>query len=235
MASSERTNEAATAAPTPAAASTATPAPAAEAAEAGSRAADQGGSAGQYSPGPATAATPVDGARISCLTNAQYHSGREAFLDTVHRWFMFTVIALGTGALIDLLPKEHIVPGTVLSIGLKEIFAASAAIIAALDLTFDLSNRARMHAMQKRRYFELLAQLNAGEKTPDQVRVCIDQYSADEEPQYRVMIFACWNAAQLTIYGDKAHRFDIPMVAGWFKNWFRRPSAHYDLKASTTS
>jgi len=33
------------------------------------------------------------------------------------------------------------------AVGLKEIFAASAAIIAALDLTFDLSNRARIHSL----------------------------------------------------------------------------------------
>jgi hypothetical protein len=218
MGSSERTDEAST---TAAAASTA-------AASTGTRGNQERPDAAS---GPATAATPIDRARISCLTNAQYHSGREAFLDTVHRWFMFAVIALGAGALIDLLPKEHIVPGTVLSIGLKELFAASAAIIAALDLTFDLSNRARAHAMQKRRYFEFLGELNAGEKTPDQVRVCIDQYSADEEPAYRIMIFTCWNAAQLTVYGKDAQRIDIPLVAGWFKNWFRRPSAHYDLKA----
>jgi hypothetical protein len=227
MASSERTTGAASAAAagTEARAASATEARAAEQNE--RRAGKEGSS------GPPAAASPVDGARVSCLTNAQYHSGREAFLDTVHRWFMFTVIALGTGALIDLLPKDHVVPGTVLSIGLKELFAASAAIIAALDLTFDLSNRARAHAMQKRRYFELLGQLNAGEKTPDQVRVCIDQYSADEEPPYRVMIFACWNAAQLTVYGEAAHHIDIPLIADWFKNWFRRPSAHYELKAST--
>jgi hypothetical protein len=116
---------------------------------------------------------------------------------------------------------------------MKELFAACSAVIAALDLTFDLSNRARAHAMQKRRYFEPLSQLNSGEKSPDQVRVCIDQYSADEEPQYRIMIFACWNSAQLTIYGEDAQRIDIPVVAGWFKNWLRRPSAHYDLKTKT--
>jgi hypothetical protein len=202
---------------------------AASAAEARTSAGDQ--ARAYTTSGPATAATGIDGARISCLMNAQYHSGREAFLDTVHRWFMFAVIALGTGALIDLLPREHVVPGT-LSIGLKELFAASAAIIAALDLTFDLSNRARGHAMHKRRYFELLAALNAGEKTPEQVRVCIDQFSADEEPQYRVMIFACWNAAQLTVYGKDAQRIRIPMLADWFKNWIRRPSAHFDLEAS---
>lgn len=180
------------------------------------------------SSGSEAAKTGLDAARISCLTNAQYHSGREAFLDNVHRWFMFTVIVLGTGALIDLFPKD-LALGSV-SAGVKELFAASAAVIAALDLTFDLSNRARSHAMQKRRYYELLGQLNAGEKTPEEVRVCIDQYSADEEPAYRVMIFSCWNAAQLTVYGDNAMAFDIPVIAGLFKNWFRRPSAHYQLK-----
>ena len=189
------------------------------------------GASSDTSSGPAAATARIDSARISCLTNAQYHAGREAFLDTLHRWFMFTVIALGAGALLDLFPKEHVLTATALSVDLKELFAASAAIVAALDLTFDLSNRARMHAMQKRRYFELLAQLNAGEKTPDQVRVCIDQYSADEEPPYRVMIFTCWNAAQLSVFGDEAKAFDIPIVAGWFKNWFRRPSAHYNLRA----
>jgi hypothetical protein len=235
MAGSERTDQAdkagATTASEAAATAGAASATAASGSFSGSR--EQAGAVtSEYPSGPATAASPLDAARISCLTNAQYHSGREAFLDTVHRWFMFTVIALGAGALIDLLPKEHIVPGTALSIGLKELFAASAAIIAALDLTFDLSNRARQHAMQKRRYFELLGQLNAGEKTPEQVRVCIDQFSADEEPPYRVMIFACWNAAQLTVYGNDAHRIHIPLIAGWFKNWFRRPSAHYDLETS---
>lgn len=193
---------------------------------------DQERASSYASSGPEAAASPLDAARISCLTNAQYHAGREAFLDTVHRWFMFAVIALGAGALIDLFPKEQVAHGS-LTIGLKEFFAASAAIIAALDLTFDLSNRARSHALQKRRYFELLSQLNGGERTSEQVRVCIDQFSADEEPAYRVMIFACWNQAQITVYGEKALKIDIPWYAAWFKNWFRRPSANYELTTKT--
>jgi hypothetical protein len=237
MGSSERTDQTATAAAqgapaasaAPTAAPTTTTAGTAAAAEAtrerlglgtGQREKGFGGPAAAPSRSEA-AASSVDGARISCLMNAQYHSAREAFLDTLHRWFMFSVIVLGAGALIDLLP--------ILRVGTKELFAASSAIIAALDLTFDLSNRARAHAMQKRRYFELLSQLNSGEKSPEQVRVCIDQYSADEEPQYKVLIFACWNAAQLTIYGNDAHRIQIPVISGWFKNWLRRPSAYYDI------
>ena len=106
------------------------------------------------SPGSVASATPLEAITISCLTNAHYHSGREAFLDTVHRWFMFMVIALGATALTDVFPRiSHSVFGLSLDIGaVKEACAASAAIIAALDLTFDLSNRARSHSMMKRRY-----------------------------------------------------------------------------------
>lgn len=229
MASSERAEAAtsATATSTPATPTPATSTPATSSEAEG--AFDQGGSGKRLSR-PAASAEALNAARISCLMNAQYHSGREAYLDTVHRWFMFIVIALGAGAMADLLPKGDDLTLGGLSIGLKELFAASAAVIAALDLTFDLSNRARVHSMQKRRYFELLAQLNEGEKSPEQVRVCIDEFSADEEPAFRVMIFSCWNSAQVTIYGRDAHQIDIPWYANWFKNWFRMSSASYDLK-----
>ena len=46
-------------------------------------------------------------ARADCLMNARYHSAREAFLDTVHRWFMFAVIAFGAVAVVDLAPKKR--------------------------------------------------------------------------------------------------------------------------------
>jgi len=59
----------------------------------------------------------------------------------------FTVIALGPAALVDILPYTN--PNHA-SVGFKEVFAAGAAIIAALDLTFDLSNRAREHSLMKR-------------------------------------------------------------------------------------
>jgi hypothetical protein len=75
-----------------------------------------------------------------------------------------------------------------------------------------------------------LAQLNANEKSPEQVHVCINQYSADEEPQYRVMLLACWNAAQSTIFGEHAIQYDISGWSNFFKNWFRRPAADFKLK-----
>lgn len=158
MASSERT-EAGTPPGAEAGASPRTPPGAG--AEAGRLAAQEGRQSAYAVPisGPMANATALEKVTVSCLANAHYHSSREAYLDTVHRWFMFFVIALGAAALTDALPKLiDLVFGTTINPALfKEACAAFVAIIAALDLTFDLSNRARSHAMMKRRYYELLA------------------------------------------------------------------------------
>ena len=221
MANSERTE-------TPSAATTTTTAQSAAAsaatAPASATRADAEDRRGQP-PGPKAAATPLEAVTISS-TNAHYHASREAFLDTEHRWFMFLVIALGAAALTDALPKlVNAIFGIQFDpILFKEGCAAAAAIIAALDLTFDLSNRARNHAMMRRRYFELLANIREGHKTPEQGRVCLDEFSADEEPAYRVLYLSSWNAAQKTVFGNNALKIRISFWANIFKNWWRRPS-----------
>ena len=73
----------------------------------------------------------IEGLRCDLFMNARYHASREAFLDTVHRSFMFLIIVLGAAAVTDLLDAEfHWVKG---------IFAACAVVLAAFDLTADLS------------------------------------------------------------------------------------------------
>jgi hypothetical protein len=156
------------------------------------------------------------------LTNAHYHASREAFLDTVHRWFMFGVIASGAAAIISILPEDQ--PW------LAPAFAAGAAILGALDLTFDLSNRARAHAMMRRRYLELLADFREGIRPFENVIACLDRYSAYEEPQYRVLFLSCWNRAQESVYGVDAQAFDITARALFMKNIFRRPGATYPVR-----
>jgi hypothetical protein len=156
--------------------------------------------------------------------NARYHATREAFLDNVHRWFMFAVIALGAAALIDIFPQTN----SHGAVGLKEIFAATAAIIAALDLTFDLSNRARTHSLMKRRYFELIADLVAKDKTPEQVEACIERFNADEEPAYHALIATSYNAAQEMVYGKDAYSYAIPRFHLACKNFWRFGGTTYD-------
>lgn len=154
----------------------------------------------------------IDGLRCDALTNARYHSVREGFMDTAHRWLLFFVIVAGTGAVVDVIATSAIAKG---------VLGAVAAALAALDLTFDLSNRARMHALMKRRYFELLADLAERKKTADEVEACIHRYSADEEPAYHALLRDSWNAAQQMVYGDEAQHLPLPWHHRWFMNWLR--------------
>lgn len=190
MASSERT-EAASQAPSATSATAASP---------------QTG-AGQGASSPAAPETPgIDGFRCVCLMNARYHSTREAFLDTVHRWLMFGIIVFGASSIIDFLSPWTKVASGALTAG-----------FGALDLVFDLSNRARAHALMKRRYFELLADVTEGHKNVTEGYACMHRLSADEEPAYHALINASWNAAQEMVYGSEAEKYKI----GWFRTVFK--------------
>jgi hypothetical protein len=162
--------------------------------------------------------------RVSCIMNAHYHGAREGFLDTTHRWFMFAVIVFGAAAFADLIPKsENDHKENVL----KGFLGAGAALFGALDLTFDLSNRARAHSLMKRRYYELLAELREGKKSSAETRVCLDRFSADEEPPYRALLLSCWNRTQREVHGTDAYHFHIPWLHRLFKNWFRWTSTDF--------
>jgi hypothetical protein len=163
--------------------------------------------------------TSEEGVNLNCLMNARYHSAREAFLDGVHRWFMFGIIIAGAGSVSGLF--EELVPN------FNVICGVVAAILGAADLAFDLSNRARTHALMKRRYFELLSDFRDGQKTLSQVEACTHRYSADEEPAYHALLMGSWNAAQKMVYGDKAELLDIPNSHRWFQNWWRYEGYDY--------
>ncbi|MBZ9858558.1 hypothetical protein [Mesorhizobium sp. CA12] len=177
--------------------------------------------------GPGAASEPKadeEGVTLNCLMNARYHSAREAFLDAVHRWFMFGVIISGAGAVSGLfeeaIPNFNIICGVV------------AAVLGAADLAFDLSNRARMHALMKRRYFELLSDLRDGQKTISQAEACTHRYSADEEPAYNALLMASWNAAQQSVYGERAALLDIPRSHRWLQNFWRYEGTDYSYRES---
>lgn len=158
--------------------------------------------------------------RAACLMNARYHSAREGFLDSVHRGLMLGVVICGSGSVPALLSSWSLLP---------TFLASLAALFGALDLVFDLSNRARAHAMMKRRYFELIADLEEERKSPSEVRGCIHRYSADEEPVFQVVILLAHNAAQEMVYGDEAVRYVIPKFDMIRRNFLRLDEKAYPV------
>jgi len=128
--------------------------------------------------------------------NARYHASREAFLDTVHRFLMFMIIILGAAAVTELVNAPW----------LKGAFAASAVVFAAFDLTADLSNRARCHALMKRRYFELLADLIGEKRSPVDVEEHILAPQAVFTPSFQLSF-----AATLALIA--AYQYGLPLRA----------------------
>jgi len=220
MASSERT------APdtTPAAASTAADTSAVS--PASSVAADKGLSG---NPSSGAASSALEGFRVDCLMNARYHSAREAFLDGVHRWLMFGIIVFGSAVVIDLF--ESVFPSSFV----KALFAAFPVILGALDLTFDLSNRARIHAQIKRRYFELLADVAERMKTMEQAEAAMHRCSADEEPAYHALLATAWNAAQEMVYGDRAKHYKLSWWERGAKQFRRFEGSRFPVAEGASS
>jgi hypothetical protein len=158
----------------------------------------------------------LKGFRVDCLANARYHAAREAFLDSIHRWLMFGVILFGSAAMLDVFGAEF--PSSAL---VKAVLVAFPVVLGALDLTFDLSNRARTHALMKHRYFELLAEVVSGDKTIEEADSTTHRCSADEEPAYHALLETSWNAAQEMVYGDNAKRYEISRQRRFLKQFLR--------------
>jgi len=161
---------------------------------------------------PGSTSGAIDLFHVDCLMNARYHSAREGFLNSAHRWLMFGIIILGTGAVID--ATNEYIP-------VKGILGAIAAVFGAIDLVFDLSNRACAHSLMKRRYFELLSRLQEKKLSVDEAHAEMSKFSADEEPAFHALLLLSWNAAEEMVFGEKALRYNIGLWARITKNILR--------------
>lgn len=140
-----------------------------------------------------TASRAVAAAKVSALLNGQYQADREAYLDWWHRVFMFAVIVLGASAVFELLPSWARLSASL-----------ATAVTGAADLLFDLSVRARNAAVLRKGYFEIAAELEAGEMNAQQAETAMLKLSADEEPPYKAAHAIAENWATRAVFGTSA-------------------------------
>ena len=143
---------------------------------------------------------------------------------------MLGVILFGSAVIFDLF--EFFLP---INTFIKALFAALPVIFGTLDLTFDLSNRARTHALMKRRYFELLADVADQTKTVEQAVAAMHRCSAEEEPPYHALLATAWNAAEEMVYGDTAKKFQLSWRARFTKQLFRFEGSRFPIVDARTS
>jgi len=108
--------------------------------------------------------------KLDALRNAIYHSSRRRFFELLSRFLSFCVVVSGTAAVANLAVLD------------PRWLAALAAAIGALQLVFDFNGRARLHENLQRRYFELIAAIDAVVGATDQD---VAKWRADHKPYLR--------------------------------------------------
>jgi hypothetical protein len=143
--------------------------------------------AGENSETSKTAAGLIDRELIEfrCIRNAAYHEDREHFYARAHRWLMFVVVALGTMSIGASLAHENIwaTLGTLVAV-----------LAGLIDVFWNVDGLAREHSTLRRRCYDLLARMEAGEP----VKALQAEYTrivADEPPAMHAVNALAFNTA----------------------------------------
>lgn len=150
--------------------------------------------------------------RMSCLRIARYHEDREHYFACVHRLSMFVVVGSGTASFATF--KES-----------WPYYAAGITLAGLLDLVFDISDKARLHGFIRRQMYELLAQIETGKRSLEDLREQAIRISAEEPPYMRVVNELAWNSVMITYGRDRRHLVRI--------RWYQRLLRHVISFAST--
>jgi hypothetical protein len=140
---------------------------------------------------------------IDCLRNARYHEDRERFFARIHRTAMFFVVASGTA--------------TFAWIKAAPIFAGIITLAGLLDLVFDVSGKARLHASLRRRIYDILAQAEDPSRSLASLREQATRVYADEPPCMHAANIIAFNGAMESVHRPREFHYKIE----WYHRLFR--------------
>jgi hypothetical protein len=196
----QRQAEAATAAAT---AATAAPEPAAGANH-------QGGQSVRAAP---TIEQQLDDLRFHTLRASRYHDARQRFLDFWRKVLDGLVIVLGAGTVTSMIGDDPNALPTVL-VGL------ATTVIGVVQLVTGLGERAQEHSWLKKRYFEVLADIEetlakGSPTTADLARISKARSAiwGDQPPTYHVLDCIAYNAAKRSL--DNAPEGKLIYIGRW--------------------
>jgi hypothetical protein len=148
---------------------------------------------------------------IDCLRNARYHEDRERFFARIHRSAMFLVVASGTATFAWVKAAPY--------------FAGIITLAGLLDLVFDVSGKARLHASLRRRIYDVLAQAEDLTRSIESLREQAVRVYADEPP--------CMHAANYIAYNGAMEFLHRPRQLHYKIEWYHRLFRHVWPFAST--
>jgi hypothetical protein len=151
--------------------------------------------------------------QITLLRNSHYHEDRERFFAWWHKVTMFVVVL---GAIATFAPVEK-----------YWIAALVIAFAGLVDLVFDVSGRARLHASLRRRIYDLLAEAQDNDVDLSKMRKrAIDVY-ADEPPCMHAVNALAYNSAMAAFERSQKLQFRIRWWQRIFRNVWPFPATDF--------
>lgn len=152
--------------------------------------------------------------RFALDKSIRYHQRRRAHYDRIHRFLMFLIIVSGSVSFAS-------VTAPIVS---PAWFAAIAAVVAASDLVWNFSHRARDHEMLVRDFTELAVALNEAEVTQAAIAACVRRrmgIEAREPPTFWAVEADCYNEVVRARGSNPDYLCTIPRRHRWLMHWLR--------------
>lgn len=149
--------------------------------------------------------TDVQEFQFDCLKDARYHDERERFYASLHKGTMFLTVAGGAAVFTQI---SHV-----------WVFACIITLAGLVDLVFDVSGKARLHASLRRRFYDLLAQ-SQGEHVD--LRILRQQQIgvfADEPTCMHAVNAVAYNGAMSALDRPRGSHLKITSIQRMLRHW----------------
>ncbi|NEV01707.1 hypothetical protein [Bradyrhizobium uaiense] len=173
----------------------------------------------------------ISAPKFDALRNSIYHASRREYYDTLNRILNFLVIVFGAGVAGKVSELFHF----------RELWLEFGVLVfATSQLTFDFGSKARTHEFLRRKYQEMLAEIEL-EPTPEVARWRSKlQTIAGEEPMpMRALDALAYNAALDATYSDpeirNGNRLYVPFCHRLLRHQIAREGYEYRLESEPRS
>ena len=156
-----------------------------------------------------------------CDRSARYHTARRSFFDKWHRWMMVAVLISGSSAVWVLSSERHEATMFIMLVP---------ALIGAISVVWNLTDKARDHELLARRFYELARSINvqqADEENIEKWRTEILSIYEDEPAVYHALNAECGNAVSQALGFGTRQR--VTKLQHMLRNWYRFSSKDFPL------
>jgi hypothetical protein len=149
---------------------------------------------------------PLIAFQIECVRNARYHEDREIFFARLHKITMLIAVLGGAASFAFVSQFKW--------------FAALVTIAGVVDLVFDVSGKARLHAALRRRVYDVLAQAEDPTRSLASLKEQAVRIYADEPPTMHAVSALAYNAAMKAFDRPEKYQFPISTWHRALRHWW---------------